>query len=65
MVKTAATPSHIIDDPQALSRTAVVLPAVLAALLGVFIIYGVGLAQPNLMHNAAHDTRHALTFPCH
>jgi len=65
MVKTAAARSHVVDDPQALTRTAVVLPAVLAALLGLFILYGVGFAQPNLIHNAAHDSRHALTFPCH
>ena len=39
--------------------------AVLAAMLGVFMILGVGFAQPNVLHNAAHDTRHALAFPCH
>ncbi len=65
MVKTGAAQSHGVDDQQALTRTAVVLPAVLAALLGLFILYGVGIAQPDLLHNAAHDTRHALTFPCH
>jgi cobalt transporter subunit CbtB len=65
MVKTVAAQSHGIDDQQALARTAVVLPAVLAALLGLFILYGVGIAQPDLIHNAAHDTRHAIAFPCH
>ena len=65
MVKTGAAQGRAIDDQQALTRTAVVLPAVLAALLGLFILYGVGIAQPDLLHNAAHDTRHALTFPCH
>ena len=65
MVKTIAAQSHGIDDQQAVTRTAVVLPAVLAALLGLFILYGVGIAQPDLIHNAAHDTRHALAFPCH
>lgn len=39
--------------------------AVAAALLGVFILYGVGFAQPNLLHNAAHDSRHGFAFPCH
>lgn len=38
---------------------------VIATLLGVFILYGAGFAQPNALHNAAHDTRHAFTFPCH
>jgi cobalt transporter subunit CbtB len=32
---------------------------------GAFMIYGVGLAQDSRMHNAAHDTRHAIGFPCH
>ncbi len=65
MVKTGAAQGRISDDQQAVTRTAVVLPAVLAALLGLFILYGVGIAQPDLIHNAAHDTRHALAFPCH
>lgn len=40
--------------------------AVSAAILtGVFIISAVGFAGPEVMHNAAHDLRHALAFPCH
>ncbi len=39
--------------------------AVVAALIGVFILFGVGLAQPETLHNAAHDARHAFAFPCH
>lgn len=42
-----------------------VAAAVVAGLLGVFMIYGVGFAQPSALHNAAHDGRHAFTFPCH
>lgn len=41
------------------------LPALAAILLGAVLIYGVGFAAPALLHNAAHDTRHAFTFPCH
>ncbi len=40
-------------------------PAVLALLFGGFLILGVGFAQPSTLHNAAHDGRHALAFPCH
>lgn len=46
-------------------RMAAVRPAILAIVLGVFILYGVGFAQPQLLHDAAHDTRHAFAFPCH
>ena len=42
-----------------------VKPAVLAIVFGIFILYGVGFAQPQLLHDAAHDTRHAFAFPCH
>lgn len=41
------------------------MPAVFAILLGAFILYGVGFAGPAVLHNAAHDVRHAFTFPCH
>jgi cobalt transporter subunit CbtB len=33
--------------------------------LGSFLVFGVGLAQDDRLHNAAHDTRHAIGFPCH
>ena len=36
-----------------------------AILMGVFIIYAVGFASPEIIHNAAHDGRHGLAFPCH
>jgi cobalt transporter subunit CbtB len=44
---------------------AVLLPAVLAILLGAILVYGVGFASPMTIHNAAHDARHAFAFPCH
>ncbi len=48
-----------------IQRIEVLKPAVLAIVLGIFILYGVGFAQPQLLHDAAHDTRHAFAFPCH
>jgi len=39
--------------------------ALVSALLGLVFIAGVGFASPQLIHDAAHDTRHAFTFPCH
>ena len=36
-----------------------------AALMGVFIISIVGFAGSEILHNAAHDIRHGLSFPCH
>ena len=40
-------------------------PVFFAALLGMSIIYGVGLADSSTLHNVAHDSRHSLAFPCH
>ena len=39
--------------------------AFFAALLGTFLVIGVGLSNADTLHNAAHDTRHSFTFPCH
>ncbi len=48
-----------------IGRQRTVAAALFAIVLGLFLVYGAGLAQPELLHNAAHDTRHALSFPCH
>jgi cobalt transporter subunit CbtB len=42
-----------------------VLPVCVLALLGVFLLFGVGFAEPDVLHNAAHDGRHSFAFPCH
>lgn len=36
-----------------------------ALILGVAMVFLVGFAHPTVLHNAAHDSRHALAFPCH
>ena len=36
-----------------------------AAALGLIILFGVGFAPMDIAHNAAHDTRHSVAFPCH
>jgi cobalt transporter subunit CbtB len=36
-----------------------------AAVLGIVILFVVAFAPTPAVHNAAHDTRHALAFPCH
>jgi cobalt transporter subunit CbtB len=47
------------------SRSEALVAAVLAALLGTFLIWGVGFSHIDVLHNAAHDTRHSTGFPCH
>ena len=41
------------------------IAGVSALLLGVFVIYGVGFAGAEVLHNVAHDGRHSIAFPCH
>lgn len=40
-------------------------PVVVAVMLGVGLIYGVGFAGSSVLHDAAHDSRHSFSFPCH
>lgn len=61
----AETRLHDSVAGEAGTRTAARVPAIMAVLLGLFIVYGVGFAHPNVLHNAAHDARHAFAFPCH
>jgi cobalt transporter subunit CbtB len=44
---------------------AAAIPVFFAALLGVFLIWGVGFSHSSVLHNAGHDTRHSNAFPCH
>jgi cobalt transporter subunit CbtB len=44
------------------SRT---LQLAMAALLGVFVIGFAGFSQIEALHNAGHDYRHSMAFPCH
>jgi len=33
--------------------------------IGLTLTFAVGLSNMAVAHNAAHDTRHAIGFPCH
>lgn len=46
-------------------RVSAIGQALLAALFGAFLIWGVGFSHISVFHNAAHDTRHSNAFPCH
>ena len=36
-----------------------------AALAGIMLLALAGFAQASDLHDSAHDTRHAIAFPCH
>ena len=37
----------------------------IALILGLGLVFLTGFAYPEVIHNAAHDTRHSHSFPCH
>jgi len=47
------------------ARSAALLAAMMLAVFGGVFIYGIGFAGASVLHNAAHDARHANNFPCH
>lgn len=46
-------------------RAALVKPALIAAAVGLLLVWTAGFSQNRILHNAAHDVRHASGFPCH
>jgi cobalt transporter subunit CbtB len=51
--------------PLAAGDTRTLSQAVLAMMLGLFIVGMVGFSHIDVVHNAAHDVRHSNAFPCH
>ena len=41
------------------------LQLALAGLLGIFIVGFTDFSHIEAVHNAAHDARHSMAFPCH
>ena len=61
-LKTAAT-----DNTKVKVSSEHIIVGALMLVAGTVLIFAVGFAQGagGLLHNAAHDTRHAVTIPCH
>ncbi|HKS89049.1 MAG TPA: CbtB-domain containing protein [Stellaceae bacterium] len=52
-------------EAAAASRAQTLVAAFAVALLGGFLVWAVGFSPIAALHNAAHDTRHSMAFPCH
>ncbi|WP_108395575.1 CbtB domain-containing protein [Devosia submarina] len=50
---------------QSLSISQRLIAGSLALMLGLVLLVGTGFAGDYRLHNGAHDTRHAMGFPCH
>ena len=60
--RTTTTAATIGTD----TRSDVSLATILfVAFIGAALLFTAAFAQPEAMHDAAHDTRHAIAFPCH
>ena len=53
------------SDVSALRVSSRLLPALAALVFGIGLFIATGFAWPSAIHNATHDTRHALGLPCH
>ena len=64
--KVPVTSLSLVTSDAAVSSERLTL-ALLMLLAGAVLIFTVGFAQGSggVFHNATHDTRHAITFPCH
>jgi cobalt transporter subunit CbtB len=51
--------------PVAAGRVGRLSQALMAMVLGVFVIGMVGFSHIDVVHTAAHDVRHSNAFPCH
>jgi cobalt transporter subunit CbtB len=50
---------------QSSARSKALAAALMLAMFGGVFVYGIGFAGADVLHNAAHDARHANNFPCH
>lgn len=53
------------SQPFAITRAEARKTALFAIGFGAFLVLLTGFAHTDALHNAAHNTRHALSFPCH
>jgi cobalt transporter subunit CbtB len=47
------------------SASSRLLQLAMAGALGIFIVGFVGFSHLEAVHNAGHDYRHSMAFPCH
>ncbi len=52
-----------ISTSRSISQRAIA--GVVSLFVGCSMVFMVGLSHISSVHNAAHDTRHAIGFPCH
>ncbi len=57
-----------VRSQTAAGRSTIVSRLLAIACVGLFglgLVWAAGFANAGALHNAAHDSRHSLVFPCH
>jgi len=59
--------SNVISDQSVSSKVTLspLMQTFGALVFGAAVLFAVGFMPMDAAHNAAHDTRHSLAFPCH
>ncbi|MEE9413560.1 MAG: CbtB domain-containing protein [Methylococcales bacterium] len=61
--------SDLFETTSARSRSTIwrdsILPAMLVTIFAGTLLFFTGFSETSVLHNAAHDGRHAAGFPCH
>lgn len=67
MANTEVVMAHLnaTTKTQILSLNDRLVAGLFALLLGSFLVFGAGFAHSSVLHDTAHDVRHANGFPCH
>ena len=47
------------------TRTSALASIIVTATLGAALLFMAGFSQSATLHDTAHDSRHAIGFPCH
>ena len=63
--KSPMTHSNTSAAVRTSDRSESLTAALVALLFGGALLFVTGFASPATIHNAAHDTRHTLSYPCH
>ncbi len=59
---TTTVETHSVSRPMASVGTG---PIALALVAGLILVFFANFAGATVLHDAAHDARHALAIPCH
>jgi cobalt transporter subunit CbtB len=59
------TNAQVTHLPVAARQVRRLSQAMMAMVLGLFVVGVVGFSHIDVIHNAAHDVRHSNAFPCH